>query len=200
MKSVMIDIETMDLTEQAAIVSIGAVPFDPVTGFISDSTFYTELAWKKQGRLIDSGTSAWWDDREEAARACLNGKEKLEKALNALVKWIDPNVIIWANDPLFDIGILNNAYRQCGIAEPWKHWNVAGSYRALKLQYEWLRGGLDRSKAGNAHNALDDARNQAVDVCKMWKAIHGKTRATKSGDARGLHVATIKKMKEVRDG
>ena len=55
---VMIDLETMGTTPESAIVSIGAVMFDPRTGKVGKAetkySFYAELDWDFQNRFIRS--------------------------------------------------------------------------------------------------------------------------------------------------
>ena len=88
--NVMIDIETMDLIPGAAIVSIGAVVFDPRYNVVTDDTFYTELDWKAQGRSIDKGTKEWWKGQSPKAKSALRGTTTLEDALEDLAFWIPP--------------------------------------------------------------------------------------------------------------
>jgi len=45
---VMIDLETMGITPDSAVVSIGAVVFDPRFNHVSSKTFYRELDWCDQ--------------------------------------------------------------------------------------------------------------------------------------------------------
>ena len=169
---VMIDIETMALTERAAIVSIGAVIFDPRANKVTAETFYRELNWRKQGRTIDPNTRQWWTQQTKAARASLRGKGGLVDALEDLAWWLPDDCKVWGNGPTFDIIILENAYRQEGVAVPWKFWNIRDC-RTIKDIYESARGGFSDASGGVEHNALDDARYQAEYVCKMWKSILG---------------------------
>lgn len=169
----MIDIETMGTDPECAIVSIGAVIFDPRYDIIiTNSTFYWELAWRKQGRRIDHETEVWWGEQSVEARVALNGIEQLSTCLRALGGWLPPDVKVWGNGPVFDMGFLEHAYLQCEQPIPWKFWNVR-CCRTIKDMYESKRGGFSHVNTGVAHNALDDAIAQAKMVNRMWYKLLG---------------------------
>jgi len=170
----MIDLETMGLTPDSAIVSIGAVIFDPryqVTN--KHKTFYVELDWESQGRHCDPKTKIWWAAQGDKARCALNGLEELPDVLTDLSDFLPGDVRVWGNGPTFDISILEDTYRQCNIEIPWKFWNVRDCRTVLDM-YESKRGGLNRGLGGIKHNALDDAINQANNISKMWKELLGE--------------------------
>lgn len=174
LRHVMIDLETMSTAPDAAIVSIGAVVFDPRYGKINrNRTFYMELDWDTQNRRTDSSTIEWWDKQTEEAREGLNGMDELDDALKQLADFLPQDARVWGNGSVFDIGILENAYRQSKISIPWKFWNVRDCRTILDM-YESQRGGF--SKTANrqgAHNALDDAIFQAEYVNMMWNKMLG---------------------------
>ena len=170
LKHAMIDIETMGLTPNAAIVSIGAVLFDPRYGKLGKEEFYIELDWEAQGRLIDQGTKAWWnsDKVDDKAREALYGMDDLDGALKELDEFLPKDVKVWGNGPTFDMVILEDAYRQCEMVVPWHFWNIRDC-RTIKDLYESKRGGFDKKSGGTLHNALDDAKMQAKYVTMMWR-------------------------------
>lgn len=170
LRHVAIDLETMATKPGAAIVSIGAVLFDPRYGKISSNTFYEELDWEGQGRLIDPGTAEWWGRQSPTAKTALDGLEDLPETLTALAKWLPKDCRVWGNGPLFDMGILENAYDQHNLEVPWKFWNVR-CCRTIKDLYESSRGGYDKKAGGTLHNALDDAKFEAQYITEMWNKI-----------------------------
>ncbi len=167
---VMIDLETMGLTPGSAIVSIGAVIFDPRCNRVTKNTFYRELDWSNQGRQIDPSTQERWTRRVAGARAALDGLDDLEGALADLKTWLPRDCKPWGNGATFDISMLEDAYRQHTIKIPWKFWNVRDC-RTIKDLYESARGGYDKKTGGTLHHALDDATFQAQYICDMWKSI-----------------------------
>ena len=172
---VMIDLETMGTRADSAIVSIGAVVFDPRLNKVgkrdTKMTFYTELDWEfDQDRHICPDTANWWSKQSVEARSALNGLDSLDTSLVELANWLPKDVKVWGNGAIFDIGMLENAYQQYGIPIPWKFWNVRDC-RTVKDMYESARGGWDGKVGGVAHNALDDALHQAQYICKMWTSL-----------------------------
>jgi len=170
LRDVMIDLETMGTKPDAPIVSIGAVLFDPRRGKTCSKTFYEELDWENQDRIISLDTKRWWAKQSTAARECLFGMEELPDVLGKFSEWLPGDVKVWGNGPTFDISILENAYHQSDLKIPWKHWNVRDC-RTIKDLYESARGGFDGKVSGTAHNALDDARHQAEYVSMMWNSL-----------------------------
>jgi len=170
-RHVMIDLETMGLTPDSAIVSIGAVLFDPRYNIAEAGTFYRELDWESQGRKIDRETLTWWEGQSSEARAALGGLDDLGEVLTDLAARLPKDARVWANGPSFDIAMLEHAYRQHHIEVPWKHYNVRDCRTVLDM-FENSRGGLNRSLATKVtHNALNDAKLQSSHITEMWRKI-----------------------------
>lgn len=167
---VMIDLETMGILPTSAIVSIGAVIFDPRINRVTKKTFYMELDWESQDRLIDPRTQEWWQGRAPKAKAALDGLDSLEDGLTELAEWLPRDAKVWGNGSIFDIAMLEDAYRQHKMDIPWKFWNIRDC-RTIKDMYESARGGYDKKAGGTLHHALDDAIFQAQYICDMWKSI-----------------------------
>ena len=167
LEHVAIDLETMALTPDCAIVSIGAVLFDPRYGRVSKKSFYTELDWEAQDRVKDAETAKWWKGLPIKIQDAIYGLDDLSEQLVELAEWLPKDAKVWGNGAIFDIAILENAYRQYGIDIPWAFWNVR-DMRTLKDMYECKRGSLERKPDQNLHNALYDARLEAELICKMW--------------------------------
>lgn len=171
---VMIDLETMGTTPDSAIVSVGAVIFDPRTSLIgkegTDKVFYRELDWDFQGRYISPSTEIWWRSQSEQARSALNGMDELDVVLQELANWLPKDAKVWGNGSIFDIAMLEDAYRQHDIDIPWKFWNVRDC-RTIKDLYESSRGGWGKSMGVGAHNSLQDALYQAQYISSMWNKI-----------------------------
>ena len=175
MKHVVVDLETMGIVPGCAIVSLGAVVFDPRFDSVSDKKFYVELDWEAQtedGFTVDENTKEWWNNQDSVAREALNGMEELEETLIDFARWLPSDVKIWGNGATFDVSILEYCYRKFNIEIPWKFWNIR-DVRTIKDLYESSRGGFSKAMEGTKHNALDDAVYEAEMVCKMWKSILG---------------------------
>ena len=178
---VMIDLETMSTHPDTAIVSIGAVVFDPRANLVTDKTFYQELDWESQDfeydRVISKDTQEWWTKQSKTARKALNGTKDLKESLEEFIEWImqvcPDDVKVWGNGPNFDIAILESAFRVTALNPPWRFWNVR-CCRTIKDMFNATRGGLGGRSGAPSHDALEDAQRQAVEVCKYWRILCSK--------------------------
>ena len=195
---VMLDLETFGTKDFSVIISIGAVCFDPTkTG--SDaivSEFHVTIDpadAQKRGLRLDAETVCWWLDPERAAayHEWFNTPHfQLDVALDGFQQFMLENLIyaeknlhddgrrdtyephqqvtLWGNGPQFDCSLLRQAYQVCGRDVPWMHWNER-CFRTLKA----LPGAksLAPPHEGNQHNALVDARQQALWLCNILKHI-----------------------------
>ncbi|MDD9340215.1 MAG: 3'-5' exoribonuclease [Providencia heimbachae] len=168
-KHLMVDLETMSNKGNAAIVSIGAVAFEPSIGEIGP-TFYQVVdlrSCERVGLHIDADTVLWWMRKSSEARAAIVAEgSDLSLALSNLGAFSRENltddVQVWGNGVDFDNVILRNAYNVVGLEPFWKHWNN----RCVRTIVELGRNaGIDPKKTlgfvGEPHNALDDAIHQA---------------------------------------
>lgn len=161
---IMIDLETFGTAPGSALRSIGAVVFDPVTGHLGE-TFYRNIkraSCEAAGLTVDPQTEAWWSRQSLAARAALDVDPRaIGEVLGAFAAFCDSarDPLIWGHGGNFDEPLLSAAYRAVGMPPPWKYWNG----RCTRTIYDAAGVKPDRA-AGVHHNALDDARNQALAV------------------------------------
>lgn len=148
---VMVDIETLDVTPSAVILSIGACMMDPY-----GEKFYIELARDTQWlRTASKSTQEWWDQQGNMP----HGTMHIETALLQFSAWLASlggEPIIWCKGTDFDISILTHAYRWLRLDVPWKYNNVRDCRTVFKL------AGFKPEKAN--HNALTDAIVQTKDL------------------------------------
>uniref|UniRef100_A0A1A9VZ08 3'-5' exoribonuclease Rv2179c-like domain-containing protein n=1 Tax=Glossina brevipalpis TaxID=37001 RepID=A0A1A9VZ08_9MUSC len=180
--NIMLDLETLGTACNAAIVSIGAVVFDPDTGILSDE-FYRVIDAddaQKYG-VSDKDTMAWWMEQPENARRIFdanNGAVEFEKALDDFALWITEmqlqhggQVKIWSNGVGFDCVILRNGYEASQLPCPWKFWNEFDVRTIVEIGRQKL--GVNPKKdmlfEGTKHNALADAIHQARYVSAIWQ-------------------------------
>lgn len=170
----MIDLETFGTKPGCALVSIGAVFFDPKTGDLGHElyTVVSRSSCEERGLHIDAGTVKWWSGQSEAARtafdeSCASGAP-LEAALDELTRFIklEKNVRVWGNGNDFDKPVLTAAYHACGLSEPWRPYN-GRCYRTMKQLFK-----AELGREGVAHNALDDAKHQARHLIEIVRK-HG---------------------------
>lgn len=181
MKHIMVDIETLSTAVNAAVLSIGAVEFDPMSGKI-EREFYRELDLSAQkNRHIDASTVQWW------VKQCLvntdniafltkpdSHKNILTFVLFELGSFITGNednyveraegyekIALWACDPDFDIAILSDLYKEHNLPIPWK-FSEHKSVRTVRMLTQIA--GMEIPVHEADHNALNDCIRQAKEV------------------------------------
>lgn len=179
MNKVMIDLETLDTQATAAIVSIGAVRIGPDD--VQPETFYRAVIWDAAPlRSVSRRCLAeFWLKQPGEVQAALGDTEAVHLcvALQDLARFIfdgskHADCIgsgeIWAGPATFDIAILEHAYHQLQLPVPWAHYETRcfSTLRKALPHIIWERSGV-------AHNALDDARSQALHLVNLLKAVSG---------------------------
>lgn len=171
--NVMIDLETLATHFDSGILSIGAVKFD-YSGILD--RFYVNVkisSTKKYGLYIDPETLAWWNEQKPGVIESLFEKAvPLDVALQRFNDWYGSDSLqTLSNGSDFDQVIMRNAFRAVGSIEPWKYWDGM-CFRTLKELIDPDRQLCPTKEV--AHNALEDAENQALWCIAMWKAWVGE--------------------------
>lgn len=187
-KDLMIDIETLATTPDAAVVTIGACMFaldggaeQPITERkLLQASIASNETW---GRRIAGDTLEWWFKQDPAAlRGLIEGQvTNLKNALTQLRLWADSETTyrparIWANDPDFDLVILQSAFRTCDVQWPW-HFSIHRSMRtAGEFAYPNDRERKAvikaiRDEVGTHHRADDDAEAQARFIAHCYEVL-----------------------------
>jgi hypothetical protein len=126
MQDLMIDLETMGLAPDGAIVAIGAVNFELATGETGDS-FEVPVSLNSSyelGMKLYPSTVLWWFGRDPEALASWKTDRAvpITTALAEFEAWFERHSQIkrvWANAPTFDLMILRRAYELVGGMAPW---------------------------------------------------------------------------------
>jgi oligoribonuclease (3'-5' exoribonuclease) len=170
----MVDLETLDTENTAALISIGAVVFDPETSFVDDRTFHVNVDWDSatsHGTFSES-TINFWERQSEEAQAALfepaqiDLKTAIQQFDDYVKSWKPKPRFIWGNSPRFDISILLHAYNAVGMEKfPYLFWKEM-DVRTLK---NLLPKELLPPRIGVYHSAVDDCRNQ----CRIVQLFHG---------------------------
>lgn len=176
---VMIDLETMSVESNAAIVSIGAVKFDPygTIGVLNDpndpeyAPFHQRVelySLEEAGFHFSGHTIKWWLEQSDAARtALLDDPVNIATALSRFYMWFgDTSLPTWGNGAGFDNVILRNAFQRLGGTCPFKY-SHDRCFRTMKALFPEV------SYIGpiTAHNALQDAEAQAMHLQKLYNRI-----------------------------
>lgn len=182
-RHVMVDLETMGKKSNAPVVSIGAVIFDPATGFLGE-TFYKVVSLESAvswGAEIDPSTVIWWMKQSSEARSEIANDNaiQLDDALLQFSEFVFENIPggcetaqIWGNGATFDNTILRSSFERACLDCPWDYWND----RDVRTMVELGKAiGFDAKTSiqfeGERHNALADAQHQARYVSAIWQRL-----------------------------
>ncbi|HBR3918007.1 TPA: 3'-5' exoribonuclease [Klebsiella pneumoniae] len=180
---VMVDLETMGKKNNAPIVAIGAVVFDPATGSIGES-FYKVVCLESSvnwGAVIDPSTVIWWLKQSSEARSAIVNDDAIP-LLDALLQFrefVSDNVAggskkaqVWGNGASFDNSILRSSYDCIAEDYPWEYWNDRDVRTMVELgQAISFDPKTTIPFEGSRHNALADAIHQARYVSAIWQRI-----------------------------
>lgn len=189
----MMDLETGGKTPGCAIVSVGIIAFDPlaptVDALFPDFGYYSVVnrescmdAFLHEDTEGPQSTMAWWSRQSGEAREALhayrnNQGKDLAEVLEASIEYVaghctPKNAKVFGNGSDFDNAIVAVAARQVGLKVPWSYGGRC--YRTMKsldaiLGPEFAAPALTRS--GTYHNALDDAKTQAMHLWEIVQSI-----------------------------
>ncbi len=181
MKHVMLDIETMGTSADAAILTVGLAHFDINTGEIIKRTEFRnpQASQEAIGRRIDPGTVKWWSGQSPEARARLTEPPLYEpvEMMTRVHQWLSQvcrsqwDLAIWAKGPNFDMMLCRHLCAQINVK--WKgHFSREYCVRTM-LAIAKAKGWHDILEMENelAHGAEADAVYQAQQVAAVWGRI-----------------------------
>ncbi|MEE8551548.1 MAG: 3'-5' exonuclease [Gemmatimonadota bacterium] len=180
MKDVMVDLETMGTGYRAAIVSIGAVRFNPMS-HEQGPKFYRTISLEScqaAGQSIDARTVLWWMNQEEAGRLEIikaYGGLDLEMALAEFAGFLGAKARVWGNGSNFDNRILREAYDLLRVECPWHYRDDRDMRTVVALAKLLGFNGASIAHGGTKHHALHDAVYQATVVSTLCEWIAGLT-------------------------
>ncbi|WP_339140668.1 3'-5' exonuclease [Pseudoalteromonas galatheae] len=184
MKDVMLDIETMGQGPRAAIITIGACFFDPMTGDIG-AGFEVSVDLSSSAMLceMDASTVLWWLEQDDEARQKLLAHDvlPLAEALGEFDQWVSQIENfkarkIWGNGATFDNAIVRNAFDACQMKTPWPYFGDRDVRTIVDLGRRLFNFDpkTDMPFEGTRHNALDDAIHQAKYVSAIFQKLQQK--------------------------
>ena len=176
---IMIDLETLATSPDAAILTIGAVKFDPFGDDVNDPKcvkFYTRVdldSCDKIGLVTNDDTIAWWANQSKEAQDEAFGETDrvdIVDAMHQLYKFCWGAKRVWSHGATFDIVICEHIFRKIGKAIPWSFWEVRDTRTLFDIGINPNRPPVLK------HHALEDAWNQAVGVQNVFKTLQGTTK------------------------
>lgn len=168
----MLDLETMGDTSDAAIVSIAAVEFDINTGE-TGREFFKKVDLQSSidaGGVVSAKTIQWWLMQNEAAKIeILKEGTVLPSVCVMLRREFGDNYEVFSKPGSFDIPILKHAFRSVGVPYPFNH-----RLERCVRTYISLRPDIANSIefTGTPHHALHDCHHQIKQVCAVHQSLN----------------------------
>lgn len=173
MKDVMIDLETMGTSANAAIVQVGAVYFDRHTGELGKE-FKKNISLESavaSGASVDPGTIEFWLKQNDLARQSILAEPRLPilEVMNNLNGFLlaPGDVFVWGH-ATFDVPIVQQTNRRLAVRASWKFRNARDLRTLLDL------AGIDPKsfpRDGVYHDALDDAKHQVKQAVACFRKL-----------------------------
>ena len=171
---VMIDLETLATSPDAAILTIGAVKFDPFGDDVNEpdcEKFYVRVdldSCDRIGLITNDDTIAWWAQQSiEAQDEAFSPDNRIDivDAMNQLYKFCWGAKRVWSHGAAFDVVICEHIFNKIQKAVPWKFWEVRCTRTLFDIGIDPKRPPVLK------HHALEDAWNQAVGVQNVYKRL-----------------------------
>lgn len=175
---IMIDLETLATSPDAAILTIGAVKFDPFGKDLQEpgmESLYIRVdidSCDEIGLATSDDTIAWWAQQDQAAQdEAFNpdGRVHIRDAFNQLYKFCWGAQRVWSNGSGFDIVICETIFKKLEKAVPWQFWQTRDCRTAFDLGINPHRPPVLK------HHALEDAWNQAVGIQNVYNTLRSST-------------------------
>lgn len=193
---VFLDLETMDVMETTAIISIGMIVVDFQQEYTFEELlkkgFHCKFDYKKQiqeqNRTYSKGTVDFWKKQDGFAKEILKidkSSTDIDNIPNIIDRYTKNNSMgievdsksFWVSRGQFDYNILRNLYVNRFGANPfdglpWNHWNLRNMHDAIHFLIGNENGQLnlpdDMLPGFVKHNALHDA---CADVIRMQESF-----------------------------
>lgn len=168
----MVDIETLATHTHAPIIELAAVKFTP-SGLLDTFTSHIAPIFTPP-HLPDLDTISWWFaqiSRNPMLSPIDIGAPSFPHVYNAFAGWLGASTFdgVWANDPSFDLAILNSHARTHSLRPLWSHHNER-SYRTVMSLLDPQARAVIKSdnKSTTPHNALADATAQTQAIIQAY--------------------------------
>jgi hypothetical protein len=182
--NVVLDLETLALSEDSAVIQIGAaIPqFDwqhiprPCATQFTATIRYEEVLGHVALKFfqMDDQTMSWWEKQHSRIHV-FSGQDSYEDALFSFGNWLtelraglkERKLAVWGNGVDFDNKILAHTYRALNLECPW-NFRENMDFRTLKKLFPTTIDQVRDPLLDMEHTALGDARFEARHLNQMW--------------------------------
>jgi hypothetical protein len=171
-QDIMIDLETLGITPNSVVLTIGAVIFDPrgngVTEVLDLRPSIEEQL--EMGRVVNDATVTWWGNQSASAQhEALGDHDRIPllEAMEKLHKFCWNRGKVWSHGAAFDVVLMENCWAAVGMQEPW----VFSTVRDTRTIYDITGVSLKDGGYVTTHKASEDATRQAVIVQKAYQIL-----------------------------
>jgi DNA polymerase III epsilon subunit-like protein len=174
----MIDLETLATSPNAAVLTIGAVKFDPFNNDMDNPNcqkLYLRVdldSCDEFGLEVNEDTIAWWANQSKEAQEeafTPDGRIHVRDAFNQLYKFCWGAKRVWSHGASFDTVICENIFKKLNKACPWKFWEVRCTRTLFDIGINPERPPVLK------HHALEDAWNQTIGVQNVFQRLRSST-------------------------
>ncbi len=169
----MIDSETLDTASTTVILSVGLVKFNPLS-----NTIISKLELKptideqteKYNRTISESTLTWWSQQApEAIEEAMGdaGRISFEDCMKQVYSFCWNADAVWSNGSVFDIMIMEDAFKNVGMKTPWPFWSI----RDCRTLYDVAKVSLKDDGYVTSHKCLEDAERQTIIVQRAYSKL-----------------------------
>lgn len=167
----MVDLETLDTKTSATILTLGAVRFDPYSS-APMKELYLRVDLTSQDSLgctVSDDTLNWWKQQdvsimEEAFDP--RNRIPIHEVINQFHALAWNCDAFWSHGATFDLMILQNIYDRLGRTYPWNFWQMRDTRTLFDIGHD------PEMPQGSKHNALEDAKRQAIGVRNVYRKLN----------------------------
>lgn len=178
---IVIDLETLDISPTALILSIGIAAGTSLTDYCIGQWNLSIPEQLRAGRTISPDTLSWWKEQPaEVWGAAIAEPLSVEFAIANLYKVFDSvpsgaDLHVWGNSPSFDLAILSNLFNSMHLSVPWKY-SQERDLRTLGAIF----GEKFKNPNPTAHTAKGDAEEEFRFILKYLGELEKSNGASKS--------------------
>lgn len=169
MAHLMVDLETLDTSPSATILTIGAVKFDPFSD-APMAEFYVRVNVEDQDALgctVSDSTVEWWGQQDpEVMEEAFSPDDRISlvDAMAQFHSFAWGSSKFWSHGATFDLVMLQDRCTRLKRSTPWSYWDMRDTRTLFDLADPEM-------PQASKHHALEDAKRQAIGVRNVYRKL-----------------------------